>query len=226
MRLAPFIDHTILKQTTTRADIETLCREAAQHRFTAVCIPPVYVAAAMGFLKSSPVKVCTVIGFPFGYHAVSVKLEEARQAAAEGADELDLVLNLPALKNKDWDALKKELEAVSTFSNTHGKILKVIIESGILSDEEIITCCNISKNFPVQFLKTSTGFADKGATVKAVQLMRQHLPSTIEIKASGGIKTYAFAKELVQAGATRLGCSASVAIINEEEAETLKSEQL
>lgn len=216
MRLAPFIDHTVLKQTTTQAEVERVCAEAAQYGFAAVCIPPVYVADAMGFLKSSPVKVCTVIGFPFGYHAVSVKLEEAKTAVADGAAELDVVLNITALKNNNLHLINQELEALSTFSKAHAKTLKVIIESGILSDEEIISCCNICNGFPVNFLKTSTGYAECGASVHAVQLMRQHLPSTIGIKASGGIKTVAFAKELINAGATRLGCSASVALIHEE----------
>ncbi|HUQ96952.1 MAG TPA: deoxyribose-phosphate aldolase [Chitinophagaceae bacterium] len=215
MLLAPFIDHTILKQTTTQPEVQRLCAEAAQYGFAAVCIPPVYVATAMGFLKSSTVKVCTVIGFPFGYHAVSVKLEEARKAVADGADELDLVLNLTALKNGDLALLENELETISTFSKAHAKTLKVIIESGILTDAEIKTCCAICKAFPVNFLKTSTGFAERGASVHAVQLMRAQLPSTIAIKASGGIKTAQFAQELLAAGATRLGCSASVAIVTE-----------
>jgi deoxyribose-phosphate aldolase len=220
MQLARFIDHTVLKQTTTLDDVQTVCREAAQYGFAAVCIPPVYVKDAVGFLKSTAVKVCTVLGFPFGYHAISVKLEEARQAVAAGADELDMVLNITALKNGDLEILKQEAETLATFSKAHAKILKVIIESGILSDAEIITCCNICKAFPVNFLKTSTGFAERGASVHAVQLMRQHLPSAIQLKASGGIRTAAFARELLNAGATRLGCSASVAIVNEQTAES------
>lgn len=220
MQLASFIDHTVLKQTTTQADVTRVCAEAIQYGFAAVCIPPVYVTAAMGFLKSSPVKLCTVIGFPFGYHAVPVKLEEAKQAVADGAGELDMVLNIAALKNGNLECLKQEIDVLSTFSNAHVKTLKVIIESGILSDEEIIACCNICKNYPVNFLKTSTGYAERGATVHAVQLMRNHLPSSIRIKASGGIKTAAFARELIHAGATRLGCSASVAIVNSQTATT------
>jgi deoxyribose-phosphate aldolase len=166
-------------------------------------------------LQGSPVKVCTVIGFPFGYHDVAVKLEEAKRAVADGADELDMVLNITALKNGNIDLLEKEIETLALFSNAHARILKVIIESGILSEEEIIACCNICKRHPVNFLKTSTGFAERGATVEAVQLMRRHLPSSIQLKASGGIKTAAFARALITAGATRIGCSASVAILNE-----------
>src|SRR5215217_8458596 len=136
MQLASFIDHTILKQTTTRTEVQRVCNEAKQYQFAAVCIPPVYVPDAMGFLKSSGVKVCTVIGFPLGYHANSVKLEEMKKAVKDGADELDMVLNIAALKNGDLDVLNYELEAASTFSKAHAKTLKVIIESGILSDDE------------------------------------------------------------------------------------------
>jgi deoxyribose-phosphate aldolase len=218
MLLAPYIDHTVLKQTTTLADVEKLCAEAVQYRFAAACIPPVYVAAAAGFLAGSTVNVCTVIGFPFGYHSVSVKLEEAGKAFADGAAELDMVLHIGALKSNDFYLLEQEVEALATFSNTHGAVLKLIIESGILSDQEIIACCNLAKNYPLHFLKTSTGFAEQGATVAAVQLMRKHLPSTIGIKASGGIKTATFARQLIEAGATRVGSSASVAIVNEKQA--------
>jgi deoxyribose-phosphate aldolase len=218
MLLAPYIDHTVLKQTTTLANVEKLCAEAVQYRFAAACIPPVYVADATRFLAGSTVNVCTVIGFPFGYHTVSVKLEEAKKAVSDGAAELDMVLHIGALKSKNFYLLEQEVEALATFSNTHGAVLKLIIESGILSDEEIIACCNLAKNHPVHFLKTSTGFAEQGATVAAVQLMRQHLPSTIGIKASGGIITATFARQLIEAGATRIGSSASVAIVSEERA--------
>ena len=161
------------------------------------------------------------MGFPFGYHAISVKLKEAEKAVADGADELDMVLNLSGLEKwRPGFPESRKLKRLSTFSKAHAKTLKVIIESGILTDEEIITCCDICKAYPVNFLKTSTGFAEHGASVHAVQLMRQHLPSAIQIKASGGIKTAAFARELIQAGATRLGCSASVAIVNEQTADT------
>ena len=216
MSIASFIDHTILKQTTTLANIDKVCREAAEYSFATVCIPPVYVAAAGQRLKGTKVGVATVIGFPFGYTFVDIKAAEADEAIKKGATELDLVMNVGALKNGDDAYLKKEIEAVVAVAKKGGVLLKVIIESGVLTDEEIIRCCNLYKNYEVDFLKTSTGYAQKGASVAAVQLMRQHLPSSIQIKASGGIKTLAFAKELIDAGATRLGCSASVAIVNEQ----------
>jgi deoxyribose-phosphate aldolase len=217
MSIAHLIDHTVLKPTTTGADIEKLCAEASEYGFATVCVPPYFVAAAKGFLNiSKGVGVATVIGFPFGYSAMSAKAAEVQQALADGADELDMVINLAALKAGDEAYLKKEIDIITALTHKSGKTLKLIIESGILTNEEIIQCCELYQNYPVQFLKTSTGYAEKGATVEAVQLMRQHLPSSIQIKASGGIKTLAFAQQLVTAGATRLGCSASVAIVKDE----------
>lgn len=218
MSIAHLIDHTILKPTTTLADIEKLCAEAAQYGFATVCVPPYFVAAAKGFLKvSQTVGVATVIGFPFGYSSISAKAAEVQEAVEDSADELDMVINLAAVKAADWTYLQQEIEVISALSQKEGKTLKLIIESGVLTDEEIIRCCELYQQYGVQFLKTSTGYAERGATVEAVQLMRQHLPSTIEIKASGGIKTRAFAQQLIDAGATRLGCSASVAIVKDED---------
>lgn len=217
MSVAQLIDHTVLKPTTTLADIEKLCAEAAQYGFATVCVPPYFVAAAKGFLSfSQNIGVATVIGFPFGYSSISAKVAEVQEALANGADELDMVINLAAVKAEDWLYLQKEIEAITALTHKSGNTLKLIIESGILTDAEIVSCCNLYKAYPVQFLKTSTGYAERGATVEAVQLMRQHLPSTIQIKASGGIKSLQFAQQLVAAGATRLGCSASVAIVKDE----------
>lgn len=214
MNIASIIDHTVLKPTTLRADVQKVCDEALLYQFAAVCIPPYYVGAAADLLKGSPVKVCTVIGFPFGYAVTAAKEAEMKQAIQNGAQELDLVLNLAALKNRDLDFIESELERLSSITHANERTLKLILETGILTEEEIILCCRILKNYPIQFAKTSTGYAEKGATVEAVQLMRGLLPSSIGIKASGGIKTWSFARELLAAGASRLGCSASVAIIN------------
>jgi deoxyribose-phosphate aldolase len=213
MLLAPFIDHTILKNLTTVADVDKTCQEAIEWGFAAVCLPPYFVQDAKKILETSPVKVATVIGFPFGYHTYQTKLQEATQAIADGADELDMVMNLAAFKSNDMAYLEAEIDAVSKLTTEKGKTLKVIIETGILSEEEIIKCCELYRHFPIQFLKTSTGYVHKGASVEAVQIMRKHLPEHIQIKASGGIKTYEFAKALIDAGATRLGCSASIAIV-------------
>ncbi|HET7898601.1 MAG TPA: deoxyribose-phosphate aldolase, partial [Flavisolibacter sp.] len=146
------------------------------------------------------------------------KLEEARLAIEQGADELDMVMNLAAFKSNDMAYVETEAAQISALTSQNGKTLKVIIESGSLNEEEIIRCCELYRHYPVQFLKTSTGYAEKGASVEAVRLMRKHLPEQIQIKASGGIKTAEFAQQLVEAGATRLGCSASVAIVKGETA--------
>jgi len=219
MSIARFIDHTILKPATTTGEVNRVCEEAIAFNFAAVCIPPIYVSEAQRKLAGTPVKVATVIGFPFGYHSIPVKVTEAAQAVNEGANELDMVMNIAAFKNGDFNLLEKEAAAVLAVTKPGGVILKVIIESGILTEEEIIQCCTIYQKMEVDFLKTSTGYAEKGATVEAVKTMRQHLPSRIQIKASGGIKTYEFAQQLLNAGATRLGCSAGIAIVKGEKAD-------
>jgi deoxyribose-phosphate aldolase len=216
MSLAQFIDHTILKPMTSAQDIERLCAEAVEHRFKAVCVPPYYVVRAAELLKGGTVEVATVIGFPLGYSTPETKTFEAAEALDNGATELDMVMNLAAFRNRDMASLEKEITAIAALARQNGALVKVIIESGLLSDSEIIACCDFYRNFDVAFLKTSTGFAEKGASVEAVRLMRQHLPAHIQIKASGGIRTYAFAKELIDAGATRLGCSAGIEIVRED----------
>jgi deoxyribose-phosphate aldolase len=217
MSVASYIDHTILKPTCTIADIEQLCAEAIEYGFAAVCVPPYYVAKAAKLLQGSDIQVATVIGFPFGYSATAAKLKEIEQAIADGATELDMVHNLAALKNKDYDYLVQEMEACTTVIHAAGKIIKVIVESGELKDEEITTCCELYAPIGIDYMKTSTGYASSGASLHAVQLMRSHLPATIHIKASGGIRDYAFAQQLIAAGADRLGCSASVAIVAQEQ---------
>jgi len=198
-------------------DIKKICAEAVQYNFAAVCIPPSLVTVARKELQNmrSPL-IATVIGFPFGYSVLEAKLAETEQALADGADELDMVINLTALRNGDWQYLEKEIAAITGSVHERGKVIKVIIESGILTDEEIIRCCDICSKAGVDFVKTSTGYAEKGATLEAVRLMRAHLPAGIRIKASGGIRTYLFSRQLIEAGASRLGCSASVEIVNGE----------
>lgn len=213
MQLNAYIDHTILKPTTLVSDIEKLCAEAKEYRFAAVCVPPNFVKKAKAFLEGSTVKVATVIGFPFGYSAVESKIAEILLAMVDGADELDVVINISAIKNGDWQYLADEINHIMPIIRSKQKVIKVIIESGVLTDEEIIKCCDIYGLAGIDYLKTSTGYAEKGASVHAVELFRKHLADHIRIKASGGIRDYAFAKELVDAGATRLGCSAGVAIV-------------
>jgi deoxyribose-phosphate aldolase len=209
-----YIDHTLLKPTATLADVEQCCREALEYEFAAVCIPPLYVKKARAILGDK-VKTGTVIGFPFGYNAIESKLAECILAIVDGADELDFVVNISALKNGDWRFLAEEIRHIFPVVKSKDKILKVIIETGVLKEDEIIKCCELYGVAGADFLKTSTGYAAVGATVEAVQLMRNHLPSNVQIKASGGIRSYDFARQLIEAGATRLGCSASVEIVKQ-----------
>ncbi len=213
MQLNPYIDHTILKPTTLISDIEKLCAEAKEYGFAAVCVPPNFIKKAKALTLGSKTKVATVIGFPFGYSAVEAKIAEILLAIVDGADELDVVINISAIKNNDWQFLADEINHIMPIIRSKDKVIKIIIESGVLTDEEIIKCCDIYGLAGIDYLKTSTGYAEKGASVEMVQLFRKHLPDHVRIKASGGIRDYAFAKQLVDAGASRLGCSAGVAIV-------------
>jgi len=195
------------------SDIEKLCSEAKEYSFAAVCVPPNFVKKAKELLVGSSVKIATVIGFPFGYSAVEAKIAEILLAIVDGVDELDVVINISAIKNNDWLYLANEINHIMPIIRSNGKVVKIIIESGVLTDEEIIKCCEIYGLAGIDYLKTSTGYAEKGASVEAVSLFRLHLPAHVQIKASGGIRDYAFAKQLIDAGATRLGCSAGVAIV-------------
>ena len=214
MNIASYIDHTVLKPATLISDIKKLCEEAMQYGFAAVCVPPNFVKIAKDLTAESAVKVATVIGFPFGYSAIEAKIAEIILAIADGADELDVVINISAIKNNDWEYLANEINHIMPIIKQKNKTIKIIIESGILTDDEIIKCCQLYGAAGINYLKTSTGYAEKGATVEAVKLFRQYLPPNVQIKASGGIRDYSFAKQLVDAGATRLGCSAGVAIVN------------
>ncbi len=215
MNIAQYIDHTLLKPTATWPEIENLCKEALEYGFAAVCVPPLYVKKAKETLGDSKVKTATVIGFPFGYSAIEAKVAEIVLAIVDGADELDMVVNISAIKNGDWSFIANEINTVMPIVKSKDKILKVIIESGVLTDDEIIKCCDIYGAAGVDYVKTSTGYAEKGASIRAVALIRAHLSDAVKIKASGGIKSFAFAKELINAGANRIGCSSSVQIVKE-----------
>lgn len=215
MNIAQYIDHTLLKPTATWPEIETLCKEAMEYGFASVCVPPLYVKNASEILTNCDVKTGTVIGFPFGYSAIEAKVAEIVLAVVDGVDELDMVVNISAIKNGDWGFVANEINTIMPIIQNKEKTIKVIIESGVLTDDEIIKCCDIYGAAGVDYVKTSTGFAEKGASISAVQLIRKHLADTVKIKASGGIKSFAFAKELINAGANRLGCSSSIQIVNE-----------
>ncbi len=217
MNMAPYIEHTFLRQTAKVSDIEIVCNEARQYAFAAVCVPPLYVKKAKEFLADSKIKTATVIGFPFGYCAIEAKVAEIVLAIIDSVDELDMVVNIAAIKNGDWTFIANEISTIMPIVKNKNKVLKVIIESGILTDDEIITCCDIYGAAGVDYVKTSTGFAEKSASIHAIKLIRAHLASQVKIKASGGIRSYSFAKELINAGANRLGCSASVKILRESQ---------
>lgn len=215
MTLNQYIDHTFLKPTVLIQEIQKLCDEAIQYKFAAVCVQPPMLKIAKQQLNNSSVKLATVIGFPFGYSAIEAKMAETLLAIVDGADELDIVINLIALKNNDWSYLANELNHLLPIIHQKNKVAKIIIESGILTDDEIIKCCGLYGAAGVDFLKTSTGYAATGATIHAVELMKKHLPAGVQIKASGGIKTYQFAKQLIDAGAMRIGSSSGVQIVSE-----------
>ena len=210
MNLASMIDYTNLKKDATADDIIKLCENAIKYHFPTVCVPPYYVKAAREYLEGSTVEVCTVIGFPNGYSTKEVKQFEAINAVENGAQEIDMVININALKNKDYDYVKDEIELVR--DTLDGKVLKVIIETCLLTDKEIIKMTEICNETFVNFIKTSTGFDKEGATVKDVELIMKHKNDVLEIKASGGISREKDAIALVEAGATRLGTSHGIKI--------------
>ena len=208
-----YIDHTNLNNCATLKDIEKLCNEAMKYHFASVCIYPYYVPLAASLLKDSTVQVCTVIGFPKGCNTKEVKVFEAINAIENGAKEIDMVINLSALKNKDYDYVKEEIEEVRDAID--GNILKVIIETSELTEEEIIKMTEICNETFVNFIKTSTGFSSYGARVEDVELINKHKNEVLEIKASGGIRDAKTALDMIKAGATRLGCSSGVKIVEE-----------
>lgn len=214
MNLASKIDHTLLKADTSEREVKKLCAEAKEFGFAAVCIPPYFVRKCKLWLTDSNVKVATVVGFPLGYSHTPAKVEEARRAIDEGADEIDMVINIIALKAGDWNYLKNELTSAATIVQLRGGKLKVILETGLLTEGEIIKACELCKEMSVDFVKTSTGFTQPGATIEAVKLLRANLPKSIKIKASGGIRDKEFALQLIEAGADRIGSSAGVSLIS------------
>ncbi|MBI3288544.1 MAG: deoxyribose-phosphate aldolase [Elusimicrobia bacterium] len=214
---ARYVDHTLLKPNATQEEIAKLCEEARQFCFASVCVNPSYVAVAAQYLRGSGVKVCTVVGFPLGSTTPTVKAIEARDAMANGADEIDMVINIGALKSGNdavvYDDIKSVREA------TRGKVLKVILETSLLSNEEKVRACAAAKKAGADFVKTSTGFGGGGATVEDIKLMRETVGPLMGVKASGGIRDAKMAADMIAAGATRLGTSASVAIVTDAKSE-------
>ena len=215
-KLAGMIDHTLLKPEATQADIEALCAEARQHGFWSVCVNPTYVKQAKTLLRGSAVKVCAVVGFPLGAAAPEIKALEARKAIREGASEIDMVINIGALKGKDDALVLRDIRAVVEACRDGRALSKVIFENALLTDEEKVKACQLSMKAGADFVKTSTGFASSGATAEDVALMaREVAPKKLGVKAAGGIRTYDDAVKMIAAGATRLGASAGVKILDE-----------
>jgi len=213
--VAGYIDHTLLKPEATQAEIEKLCQEARTYNFASVCVNPVWVKECAFALYGSPVKVCTVAGFPLGATLADVKAYEARRAIFDGATEIDMVINIGALKSGDNETVKRDLRAVVDAAHDGCAIVKVIIETALLTDEEKIRACLLAKDASADFVKTSTGFSKGGATVADIELMRRTVGSGIGVKAAGGVRDLASAREMIAAGATRIGASAGVKIVQE-----------
>ena len=215
--LASLIDHTLLKPDATREEVEQLCREAAQFCFASVCVNPNWVALCRELLRGSGVKVCTVIGFPLGAHLPDIKAYETRRAIEQGAEEVDMVINIGALKSRDYALVEQDILGV--VSAAAGRALvKVILETSLLTRDEKVMGCTLAKAAGADFVKTSTGFAGGGATVEDVQLMRETVGPEMGVKASGGVRTKEDAEKMVAAGATRIGASAGVKIVRGEKA--------
>ncbi|GAB6103139.1 deoxyribose-phosphate aldolase [Thermococcus atlanticus] len=211
--IAGYIDHTNLKAYATGEDIIKLCREAMEYGFYAVCVNPYRVKLAKETLKGSGVKVATVIGFPLGATPTEVKVFEAKKALEGGADELDMVINIGALKDKDYDYVRNDIAEVVKVAHEKNAKVKVIIETCYLTEEEKVKACELAKEAGADFVKTSTGFGTGGATVEDVRLMRKVVGEGMGVKAAGGIRTYEQALAMIEAGATRLGTSSGVKIV-------------
>lgn len=212
MKINQYIDHTLLKADASFAQVEKLCAEAKEYEFFSVCINSFYVKKAVALLAGSNVKVCTVVGFPLGASTMETKRFEAMKAVAEGAREIDMVINVSAIKSGEWQYVLDDMSSLAQVCHQQGSLLKVILETCLLTQEEKIKACELAVKAKVDFVKTSTGFSTGGATVEDVKLMRS-LVGTLGVKASGGIRDAETARKMIEAGATRLGTSASVEIV-------------
>lgn len=212
-QLGHMIDHTLLKPEATQDQIAQLCYEAKKYEFASVVVNPSYVALCAKLLKGSEIDICTVIGFPLGAIPTEVKVYETQNAIREGATEIDMVINIGALKSRDYELVKEDIAAVAHACDAGNAILKVIIEAVLLTDEEKVIACQLAKVAGAEFVKTSTGFGPGGATPEDVALMRRVVGPDIGVKAAGGIRTYEDAQRMIAAGANRIGASASVKIV-------------
>jgi deoxyribose-phosphate aldolase len=213
--IASMIDHTLLKPDATRRDIETLCREAAEYHFASVCVNPTWVSVCARTLKDTGVKICSVVGFPLGATTTDTKHYETRRAIFDGASEIDMVINVGALKSGDLRVAERDIEAVTAPCREAGVLSKVIIEAALLTDDEKVTACTLAKAAGADYVKTSTGFGPGGATVADVGLMRRVVGEEMGVKAAGGVRDLEGLRAMVAAGATRIGASAGVRIVQQ-----------
>ncbi|MGN1227702.1 MAG: deoxyribose-phosphate aldolase [Christensenellales bacterium] len=213
MKLNDKIDHTLLKSNATVTDIEKLAKEAIENKFYSICVNPYYVELAKHYLKDSTVKIACVVGFPLGANTIETKKFEAKQAVADGADEIDLVMNIGAFKSQNYNYIAKEIDEVCESANV---TVKVIVETSELTKEELQKACDIINKSKAEFIKTSTGFSSSGAKVEDVKFIKKHLVKGKKIKASGGIRDYETALSMINAGADRLGTSSGVNIVNSQ----------
>lgn len=217
MKLSKYIDHTLLKPQATQSDLEKLCKEAIEYDFAAVCVNPCNVAYCAELLEGSSVKLASVVGFPLGASIPAIKSAETLMAVEDGADEIDMVINIGALKENNLEYVEEDIKAV--VSSADGAIVKVIIETCLLTDEEKVKACELSKAAGADFVKTSTGFSTGGATVEDVKLMKASVGDAMEVKASGGVRSYEDAMAMIEAGATRIGTSSGLAILQGKKAD-------
>jgi len=215
--LNKYFDHTILKADATKSQIEKLCKEALEHEFYSVCVNTCNVKACSNLLKDSTVKIAAVVGFPLGACTTATKVFETEEACKDGAGEIDMVINIGALKDKDYEFVKNDIKAVTDAAAKYDAIVKVIIETCLLTDDEKLKACHLSEEGGAAFVKTSTGFSSGGAVKEDVALMKKAVGDRLQVKASGGIRDYTTAMEMIQAGADRIGASASVEIVKSEE---------
>lgn len=213
MNLSAYISHSILKADTSLADVEKVCKEALKHDFKSICIPPFYIKKAKEFLASSNIKISTVIGFPFGYSAIEAKIAEIVLAIIDGVDEIEVTANTSAIKNNDYNFIANELNTILPIVRSKNKFLKIIIESGSLTNDELKKCCDIYGAAGIDYLKTSTGFGEKNTSLNAIHFIRKHLADAVKLEAGYNKITHAFAEGLIKEGVDRLCCSNSLELV-------------
>lgn len=212
MKLNSYIEHTLLKPDATTAEIKELCQEALDNNFAAVCVPPFFVKTAASFLENHPIKVITVVGYPMGYHAIPVKVEETKRAIDDGAHEIDIVVNISAIKDGSWAHVKNDIDSVTTAARLKSKKVRVILETGLLTGAEITKLCNVCKETQVDYIKNATGVNAGGASIEMIAFLKEN-SNGIKIIAVGGIHAKSFAEELLEAGASLLGTSSSIQLV-------------